>query len=231
VGNFSGEGVPELSGANTATPLLFKIFNTVDYNNDGDWFLPPKDCEIRQVCSETGLPPGPYCTNLISDYFIPLVSSTTICQHIREIKVSADETISYCNNCSPATGYKKKMYRVIAPEMQEFFFSSNVAFEKVPPHNPECETIFKGNGPDITSPLNGNEYFINKKAPEPLQLAAAPANDVNKLYWYLNDKFYKATTANEKQFFIPDEGPVKISCTDDKGRNRNIRIMVKYVDL
>jgi penicillin-binding protein 1C len=64
-----------------------------------------------------------------------------------------------------------------------------------------------------------------------LQLAAAAGNDVSKLYWYVNDKFYKTTSAHEKQFFIPDEGPVKISCTDDKGRNRNIWITVKYVDL
>ena len=30
VGNFSGAGVPELSGANTASPLIFIIFNTID---------------------------------------------------------------------------------------------------------------------------------------------------------------------------------------------------------
>ena len=41
----------------------------------------------------------------------------------------------------------------------------------------------------------------------------------------------KASTAAEKQFFVPDEGPVKISCTDDKGRNRDIWITVKYVNL
>ena len=58
VGNFSGQGVPELSGANTATPLLFKIFNTIDYDSNAEWYEPPQSCELRQVCSETGLPPG-----------------------------------------------------------------------------------------------------------------------------------------------------------------------------
>ena len=67
--------------------------------------------------------------------------------------------------------------------------------------------------------------------PTAFLLTAFAGNDVSRLYWYVNDKFYKATTAREKQFFIPDEGPVKISCTDDKGRNRNIWIKVKYVDL
>ena len=231
VGNFSGQGVPDLSGANTATPLLFKIFNTIDYDNNGEWFSPPADFGVRQVCSESGLPPGMYCSNLITDHFIPLISSTATCQHLQEIKVSADENFSYCTHCAPATGYKKKMFRIVAQEMQQYFFTNNISFETVPPHNPECEIIFKGNGPTITSPLNGNEYYLNKKSPEPLQLAASAGNDVNKLYWYINDQFFKTTTAMDKQFFIPDEGPVKISCTDDKGRNRNIWIKVKYVDL
>nr|AIA90716.1 CAZy families GT51 protein [uncultured Cytophaga sp.] len=51
------------------------------------------------------------------------------------------------------------------------------------------------------------------------------------MYWYINNKFYKASPAGEKQFFSPQEGPVKISCTDDKGRNRDITIHVKYINL
>ena len=57
------------------------------------------------------------------------------------------------------------------------------------------------------------------------------ANDVSKVYWYINDKFYKSSLVGEKQFFVPAEGSVKISCTDDKGRNRNIMIRVRFVNL
>src|SRR5206468_11896841 len=155
VGNFSAQGVPELSGANTATPLLFKIFNTLDYDSQNDWYAPPADCQLRQVCSESGLPPGPYCTNLITDYFIPLISSTALCQHLQMVKVAADSSISYCESCAPATGYIKKLYRILPPEMQEYFDRNGIAYSKIPPHNPECEKIFKGNGPEITSPVNG----------------------------------------------------------------------------
>ena len=231
VGNFSGQGVAELSGANTATPLLFKIFNTIDYDSNSDWYAPPKDCDIRQVCSETGLPPGPYCTNLISDYFIPLISTSTVCQHLQEIKISADGAFSYCETCAPATGYIKKLYLDISPDMQAYFSQNGMSYQKIPPHNPDCEKIFKGNGPAITSPLNGSEYYINTKDPEPLQLSANTGSDVSKIYWYINDQFYKTSNAGEKQFFVPKEGPVKISCTDDKGRNKNILIQVKYVKL
>ena len=115
--------------------------------------------------------------------------------------------------------------------MQAWFEEKGIAYEKIPAHNPDCELIFKGNAPVIHSPSNGTEYLINKKNPEPLQLVCKTANDVSKVYWYINNKFYKSCNVGEKQFFIPEEGPVKISCTDDKGRNRDVRITVKYVNL
>jgi penicillin-binding protein 1C len=231
VGNFSALGIPELSGANVATPLLFKIFNTLDYDSDREWFTRPADCDIRLACSETGLMPAGHCTNTVTDYFIPLVSSTQTCNNTQELALSPDEKTSYCKVCMPAAGYKKKSFKVLSAEMQHYFSERRIGYQKIPPHNASCEMIFKESGPSITSPKNGSEYYISKKNPEPLQLTCYTGNDVSKVYWYINNQFYKSTSANAKQFFIPQEGPVKISCTDDKGRNRDIWIRVKYVNL
>jgi penicillin-binding protein 1C len=231
VGNFSGVGVPELSGANVATPLLFTIFNTIDYDDDGSWFSQPADCDIRMVCTETGLPPADFCDHLVTDYFIPLVSPSRKCDNMQEVLVSPDEKMSYCRMCLPQSGYKKKLYKVIPPEMREFYDANKIAYVLIPPHNPRCEKVFLEGGPVVISPANGSEYLINRKDPEPLQLRCRVGNDVGKVYWYINDRFYKAADAGTREFFIPQEGPVKISCTDDKGRNRNVWISVKYVDL
>lgn len=231
IGNFSALGVPELSGANVATPLLFKIFNTIDYDHDEEWFRQPKDCDTRIVCSETGMVPDVHCTNLITDYFIPMVSPARKCDDMQELTVSADEKISYCKICMPENGYRKKWYKIITPEMQQYLEENKIAYEKIPPHNPNCEKVFKEGAPLITFPSNGNEYLINKKSPEPLQLTCNVGNDVSKVYWYINNTFYKSCEAKSKQFFVPEEGPVKISCTDDKGRNRDIVIRVRYVNL
>jgi penicillin-binding protein 1C len=231
VGNFSALGIPELSGANTATPLLFKIFNTIDYDSDREWFQQPKDCDIRMVCSETGLPPADHCTNTVSDYFIPLVSSTQTCNNMQEVVLSADEKIAYCKTCMPAAGYKKKWYKTVTPDMQHYFEERHIAYQAIPPHYPGCERLFKDGAPAITSPKSGSEYLLSKKKPEPLQLACNTGNDVSKVYWYINNRFYKAADAKTKQYFVPEEGPVKISCTDDKGRNRDVWIRVRYVNL
>ena len=231
VGNFSGVGIPELSGANVATPLLFTVFNTIDYDDDNSWFSQPADCDIRMVCTETGLPPGEYCSHLVTDYFIPLISPAKKCDNMQELFVSPDEKVSYCRVCLPESGYKKKVYKVIPPEMRDYFEANKIAYVPIPPHNPACEKLFNDGGPVVISPANGSEYLINRKDPEPVQLRCKVGNDVGKVYWYINDQFYKAGDAGTKQFFIPAEGPVKVSCTDDKGRNRNIWIRVKYVDL
>lgn len=231
VGNFSGLGIPELSGANIATPLLFKIFNSIDYDSDEEWFQQPKDCDTRMVCSETGLMPNGECTDLRMDYFIPLVSSVSKCNNMQEVMVSSDDKISYCKNCMPENGYKKRMFRIIAPEMQSYFEEKRMTYNKIPPHNPDCEKIFSEGLPQITFPSDNSEYLISKKTPEPLQLTCNVSGDVNKVFWYINNKFYKSTPTGTKQFFIPEEGPVKISCTDDKGRNKDIWITVKYVNL
>ncbi|MET0243647.1 MAG: penicillin-binding protein 1C, partial [Flavitalea sp.] len=182
-------------------------------------------------CSETGLPPAEFCTNIISDHFIPMVSPTRICEHMKEVFVSMDEKISYCRSCVPDAGYKKKLYNNYNSELVAWFSENQVSFAKIPPHNPACEKVFQESGPVILFPHNGSEYLLSKKNPEPLQLTCNPAADVSKVYWYINNRFYKAAPAGSKQFFMPEEGPVRISCTDDKGRNRDINIRVRFVDL
>ena len=118
----------------------------------------PKIVIYRQVCSETGLIPSDHCTNLVTDYFIPLISSTKVCDNWQEIMISPDEKISYCKSCAPETGYKKKWYKIIEPDMQAWFEENRIAYQKIPAHNPDCELIFKGDAPLL--PLLSTEQNI-----------------------------------------------------------------------
>jgi penicillin-binding protein 1C len=211
--------------------LLFRLFNTIDYDSDESWFSQPADCDLRQVCSETGMVPSSHCKALTTDYFIPLISSTQNCANWQEVLLSANEKMSFCRSCLPEAGYKKKWMRSFEPEMQAWYIENRIGYEVLPPHNPECEIVFRGNAPIINFPVNGTEYLISKKDREPLQLICRTSNDVTRVYWYINNRFYKSAPAGEKQFFMPEEGTNKISCTDDRGRNRDIRISVKYVNL
>ncbi|KIC96284.1 penicillin-binding protein 1C [Flavihumibacter solisilvae] len=228
VGNFSGRGVPSLSGAEIATPLLFRIFNSVDYNSEKDWFTQPADCNNRFVCSASGLPPGEFCTEQVNDYFIPMYSSTAKCDHMKEVVVSPDGKISYCINCMPESGYRKMLLPAYAPEMLAWMEEQQIVHNNIPPHNSRCEKIFREGAPTITAPQNNAEYLIDRNHREPLQLACNAGTEVERVHWYVNDRYYKTAGARQKIFFIPEEGQVKITCSDDRGRNRDVRIVVKY---
>ena len=228
VGNFSGEGIPDLSGSEIATPLLFQIFNAIDYDPDKEWFSIPEKLDLRYVCSQSGKVPNEYCDDLIIDYYIPGVSSMEQCTHLKKVFTNPDSTISYCTSCKPDIGYITTYYPNLAPELISYYQLNNIHFRKIPPHNPECERLLSGCNPVITSPVHENEYYVNVKDSMEIMLSCNVANDVEKIYWYIDNKYLCSVVANKTTFFQPHEGRVEISCSDDKGRNTDIVIYVRY---
>ena len=229
LGNFDGTPSFQLQGATTATPLLFKIFNTIDYNSKIGWFERPEEVDIRLVCAESGKIPVESCQQLVNDYFIRYRSSNTYCDAYEEVYLNPAESLSYCTHCLPSVGYKKKLFKKISPEMHQHLQSMGILFEKIPPHNPSCEYILQSGAPIITSLNRGDEYLIDEDQPEPLLLSAQVSNDVMQIQWYINDRFYQKVLAKERIYFQPIEGTNKITCVDDRGRTTTINIRVKKV--
>ncbi len=229
IGNFSGDGVRELTGSTRATPLLFEIFNTIDYNSDAGWYAMPKEAELRYVCEETGLIPNHFCENQIIDMYLPGISNNRKCQHMKEVFISHDEKHSYCTSCLPEAGYKKALFPNYPPELITYFEEENIGYTTIPRHYKLCPRIFEEDAPVITSPSNSKEYIVEKEDPSQIMLSCHTHNEVKKVFWYINDKFYKSCEATEKIFFTPKAGRLKISCSDDQGRNSDIVITVSYM--
>lgn len=230
VGNFNDAESPELSGSSCAVPLMTKIFSTLSIYNDFNWLKFPKGLGVRWVCTETGEIPGSYCTNQVSDYYIPGVSSTEICNHEQLVYVDQKERYSYCKTCLPAKGYKEKLYPNYPPDMIAYFELYHIPYQKVPEHNPSCTRVVSDNNMlAIQNPVNGTDYLLMKNESHQLQLKCSASNDVTQVYWYVNDKYIAKSKPDEAIFFSPQDGKLKISCTDDKGRTASVHISVKEI--
>jgi penicillin-binding protein 1C len=229
VGNFDGTGVADLSGSESATPLMFRIFTLLTYNRQAKWFVQPKGLDYRLVCSESGLPPNDFCENLVMDYYIPAVSPNRKCNHMVEVFTDPAGTVSYCRSCLPESGYRNEYYPNLPPALIAFFEEEQVPFRRIPPHNPLCSRVYKDENPVITSLNDEKEYILYFGSHQQLQLACVAAADVSKVYWYIDNKYYRTTRVNEKIFFTPAAGTVKISCCDDKGRNTDIHVKVTFL--
>jgi penicillin-binding protein 1C len=228
-GNFPGNGIPELNGADCAVPLLFNIFRAISPVNQAGWFAPPGDLDFRLVCSESGMPPDTFCHQVVMDYFLPGISPSVRCNHLQKYYVNEGATMSYCRNCVPEKGYIEVLLPYYPPELISWYNEMQIPFKEVPPHNPECPAITNGSAPRITSLTDGAEYLLIHGRKQELMLSCNAENGVGKIYWYLNDKFYKAAGPSEKIFFAPEAGNYKISCSDDRGRNSDIRVKVTFI--
>jgi penicillin-binding protein 1C len=225
VGNFSGVGVPELSGANIATPLLFDIFNSIAYNSPKGWYKPTKTLGLRKICAESGDIPSDFCTHQVTDYAIMGVSHTRKCQHLKWVFTNATATTSYCTQCLPDSGYSRKLYPNLAADLISFYETKQLPYIKIPPHNAACTRVLEVGAPIIVSPNDGSEYFVEPG--QQLALECQATNDVKEVYWYVNDQLIQKIGPTKTLFVSPPLGKVKISCSDDKGRNSDIFINVK----
>jgi penicillin-binding protein 1C len=226
LGNFNGKGSPHLSGAETALPLLIELFNTIDYGNNG-WFEKPETLKQREVCSETGLIPSQFCTNITSDYYIENTSLNTICNLMREVIVNSDETIQYCFACCPDENFKKVIYPFYPPELTLWFQNMHIQYSHPPEHNPDCSAMSGMIGPKIISPTEDYEYYLEDDGMQKIALQAA-SEGMNKYHiWYVNNNYLGKFLSGEKAFFKPKEGFNEITCIDDFGRHSSVKIKVK----
>ena len=228
MGNFNGVGSPNLSGAEAAVPLLFDLFNAIDYNSDVKWFEAPEELITREVCSESGLIPTQFCTNVTRDFAIKDQSHNEVCNIHKPVYVNLDETIQYCTGCLPPSDYKKAVYAVYQPELTVWLSKNKYDYHLPPPHNPNCTAKFAEGGPKILSPSEDYEYFLERNSGQEILLLAASDSRVKTHYWYVNEKFLKKCKPGERVFFIPDEKELKVTCLDDNGRDGSVKVSIKY---
>jgi len=228
MGNFNGVGSPNLSGAEVAVPLLFDLFNAIDYDSDTKWFGATEDLVIRNVCSESGMIPTRYCPDVITDFAVKNKSHNQTCDIHKPVYVNLNETIQYCTGCLPSSGYKKEVFTVYQPELSVWLYQNQYDYRKPPRHNPDCTAKFAEAGPNILSPSDDYEYFLEKNSGQEILLLAASDSRVETHYWYVNGQFYKKCKPGERIFFNPNTKDIRITCLDDKGRDGSVYISIKY---
>lgn len=228
MGNFNGEGSPYLSGAEMAVPLLFDLFNSLDYDSNKEWYERPYKILEREVCAETGLVPNDSCKSLVYDFYIEDVSSHKKCDRYKTLLISKNGEVEYCPDCLGKNEYKKVLYPVLEEGLKLWYEKNNIKYKKPPKHNPNCTFRISSKGPKIVSPLQNYDYYINKDSDQKILLQAVSSANVLIQYWYINDKFYMKCKPGEKIFFRPENKNVNIICTDDKGGTSKLKINVKY---
>lgn len=232
-GNMEGTPVLSMSGSTVSVPLLVDLFTEVhrldpDYvKQDQKWFEKPERIETRQFCSETGDHPGPFCNHYIQGLAIKGVTRRNVCDHLQEVLVNRDTTVQYCTGCAPRNQLQKVCFPALPPDLSNWYLQEGMPYRRPPRHNPACQAVFSGHGPEIASLKDGEKYYLEKA--QSISVRTSSHEDIYQVFWYVNGKFAGTSLAGQNFVIDPPRGRVTVSCMDDKGRTD--KKTVKVLDL
>lgn len=203
-GNAGGQGVPGLTGARTAGPVLFEIFNLLP---DKSWFTEPQYGEYitAEVCRESGHLAGPYCQNIDNLMLPKTAASSDPCPYHRMVDGES---------------------RFILPPAMEWFYRQHH-----PEYRPLAKAI---PGTDFVPmefiyPEPGTTIFIPRQLDGSIKGATfslAHRNQKATVYWHLDENYLGETRYIHQMAVNAEPGPHTVTVVDSDGNTLSIGFTV-----
>ncbi len=218
VGNADGRGVADLTGARTAGPVMFDIFNLLPYCN---WFKAPVGNEI-QTCVHSGHRAGRYC----KDTLIAAVSQnglrSQVCNYCTEIPVSTDGRRRVSDASEPVV--MTSFFQL--PPVHKYYYTRTHADYVEPPMDLQgseasLRFIYPADGAIINLPRRADD------TPSQLTCTATHIDPKAELFWHLDNSFIGSTKDIHQIQIKPAPGVHKLSIFDNAGREKTIEIIIK----
>ena len=211
-GNAQGQGVPGLTGARTAGPVMFEIFNLLpikeydsEYSRNG-WFKEPVygDYIIAEVCRESGCLKGVSCE-----------SSDTLMLPRKSVKSEP------CPHHKVIDGVRT----FILPPSMEWYYRQHhpeytPAMEKGKTDSSPMEFIYPENGAVIYIPrqLDGSITGIT--------LNLAHRTPKVNVFWHLDNEYVGQTQMIHQLTLKPSPGKHSVTAVDESGNSISVGFTV-----
>ncbi len=226
VGNADGEGRPELTGLNSAAPVLFDVFNLLPRST---WFPTPFD-DLTQVmiCADSGFLAGNSCPS--KQTYIPVSGTKTKpCPYHQLIHLDPTKRYRVNSSCEPIANMSHTPWFVLPPLQAYYYRTRNATYRPLPPYRYDCRATSEGSM-DFIFPKNNSSVYLPKgfdgKTNE-LILKIAHANSETSVFWYIDDQFIGVTKQFHEMPILPVPGEYIITALDETGNEIKRRIEVK----
>ena len=230
VGNFDGAGVSSLVGSEVAGPILFSLFTALATPETNRWFTRPRRANTREVCALSGMPPSSHCPGSTHDYYIPSVSSNTVCTIHKEIYVDEGTGSALCSHCRVGRTHRRMVYEEWPVSIGTWLKRSGFAIPEMPSHFSGCTGLVAGHHPIVTSPTEDSEYQIRAGIPienQKILLQASVSNRTKKVFWFLDGQLIFSGDPAEQVFLTPVAGTHRLTCVDDEGRSTSQTLIIR----
>ncbi len=225
VGNASGEGRPQLTGVDSAAPILFDVFNLVPRKS---FFKPPlNDLEEVEVCSKSGHLAQDDCPKT-EQLINRKGKKTSICPYHKLIHLDTTEQFRVNSSCESIDNIVVKNWFVLPPVMEWYYKSLHIDYQVLPPYRDDCLQT-QNNAMDFIYPKNNSKIYLTKGFSgkvQPVIIKVAHTNKEMKLHWYIDEQ-YKGTTQTFHEMQIETNSGVHyITVTDEFGNEIKRKIEI-----
>ena len=225
VGNASGEGRPQLTGVDSAAPILFDVFNLVPRKA---FFKPPlNDLEEVEVCTKSGHLAQDDCPKN-KQLINRKGKKTAICPYHKLIHLDATEQFRVNSSCESVDNIVVKNWFVLPPVMEWYYKSLHIDYQVLPSYREDCLQA-QNTSMDFIYPKNNSKIYLTKGFSgkvQPVIIKVAHSNKEMKLHWYIDDQ-YKGTTQTFHEMQIEaNSGVHYITVTDEFGNEIKRKIEI-----
>ena len=226
VGNASGEGRPQLTGVESAAPILFDVFNLLQRKK---WFNAPlNDLEYADVCTLSGhlaQDDCPKTNQLINKKGL----KTSICSYHKLIHLDITEQFRVNSSCENVDTIVNKKWFILPPVMEYYYKNLHIDYKPLPPFRQDCMQTQQASM-DFIYPKTNSKIYLTKgfdSKIQPVVIKVAHSNKDSKLYWYV-DNVYQGTTQTFHEMQIEaTTGIHYITVTDEFGNE--IKRKIEFV--
>ena len=229
-GNADGAGVPGLSGATAAGPVMFDIFNSLpSAGSSPEWFEEPSDTAycIAEVCRESGYLAGQYC-NVRDTLTLPKAAlRSPVCPYHKAITVSADGCYSVS---ASVPGARTVNMFILPPAMEWYYRQHHPEYKAMPPQRPGQEAA-DGNSPmGFIYPEPGSTISIPRQLDGSIKGATfnlAHSNPGTEVFWHLDSEYLGSTRHIHQMDIVAAPGAHTVTVVDASGNSLSVRFFVK----
>lgn len=224
-GNADGSGVPDLTGARTAGPILFDLFNLLPY---AEWFDAPEttDGTVMKVCLHSGYLAGRYCSDTEMMLLPRNAVKSKSCPYCREARLSFDGAYRIADRSEPTC---TKLFFVLPPIMEHYYRSGHPEYHLLPPVK-QTGIALSESRMRFIYPTDGSIVTLPKQmdgTPGTIVCKIAHTDPPVELFWHLDEAYLGSTSDIHQCAIRPSVGYHTLTVIDVNGNSISVNVIVK----
>jgi len=222
IGNMDGRPSQALVGGKIAAPVALGLAKALRSSAPVLESDLKKSIVTQSACLQTGLIPGPHCSERATARFLQKTSYRT-CNIHHQVTVDSITGYSVCEHCRGSHLVEAKKCLVYRNEIASWMRINEHPWTETirTAHNPDCKFSSFGEPPVIVTPSPGTEIVLLDELPADFQkitLSARSDDPAARLFWFVDGSLVGSAPAYESIRIDAVEGKHRIKCVDNRGR-------------